>query len=182
MKGKLNRWNDKKGFGFIAPYGGGRDVFIHVSALKKMARRPVLGDEITFEVHLNNDGKERAVDASIEGVSAIRANPKKLRSKRSEKGSGIFGRVVVLILVLGMGSAAYSVLNGKSVSISNASRSLPLSSAINARRDDYSCAGKTHCSEMISCDEALFYLKNCPGVKIDGDGDGVPCERQLCGW
>jgi hypothetical protein len=44
----------------------------------------------------------------------------------------------------------------------------------------YSCAGKTTCSEMKSCNEAKFYLQNCPGVSIDGDGDGIPCEDQWC--
>ncbi|WP_439672725.1 excalibur calcium-binding domain-containing protein [Cupriavidus necator] len=29
---------------------------------------------------------------------------------------------------------------------------------------------------MASCAEARFYLKNCPAVKMDGDGDGIPCE------
>ncbi|WP_244214523.1 excalibur calcium-binding domain-containing protein [Cupriavidus plantarum] len=33
---------------------------------------------------------------------------------------------------------------------------------------------------MQSCEEATFYLRNCPGTKIDGDGDGIPCERSLC--
>jgi len=178
----LKRWNDEKGFGFISPYGGGRDVFIHVSALKKMARRPVVGDAITFEVHLDNNGKKRAVNASIEEVPSLRANPKNPRTKRIKKSSGIFGRVVALILVLGMGVVAYSVMSGKSGSILNASRSQPFSSTASPRNNDYSCAGKVHCSEMSSCDEAHFYLENCPGVKIDGDGDGVPCERQLCGW
>lgn len=45
----------------------------------------------------------------------------------------------------------------------------------------FRCAGKTHCSQMVSCEEATFYLRNCPGVQIDGDGDGKPCESQLCG-
>ena len=44
----------------------------------------------------------------------------------------------------------------------------------------FSCKGKTHCSQMTTCDEARFYLAKCPNVKIDGDHDGVPCERQLC--
>jgi hypothetical protein len=34
---------------------------------------------------------------------------------------------------------------------------------------------------MTSCDEAEFFLANCPGVKVDDGGDGVPCERQWCG-
>ncbi len=48
------------------------------------------------------------------------------------------------------------------------------------RSEKYECRGKTWCSEMTSCEEATFYLNNCPNVKIDGDGDGIPCERQLC--
>jgi hypothetical protein len=44
----------------------------------------------------------------------------------------------------------------------------------------FRCAGKIHCSQMISCEEAKFYLHNCPGVKIDGNHDGIPCEKQWC--
>jgi hypothetical protein len=45
---------------------------------------------------------------------------------------------------------------------------------------NYSCQGKEHCSQMSSCEEALFYLNNCPNTKIDGNNDGVPCEKQWC--
>ncbi len=45
----------------------------------------------------------------------------------------------------------------------------------------YSCTGKQHCSQMSSCEEAKFYIKNCPNTKMDGDHDGIPCERQICG-
>jgi hypothetical protein len=44
----------------------------------------------------------------------------------------------------------------------------------------YAC-GKIRCGEMKTCKEAIFHLKNCPGVEVDGDGDGIPCEEQLCG-
>jgi len=43
------------------------------------------------------------------------------------------------------------------------------------------CDGRTYCSQMTSCAEATFFLKNCPGTKMDGDGDGIPCEEQHCG-
>jgi len=45
----------------------------------------------------------------------------------------------------------------------------------------YTCSGKIYCSEMTSCEEAKFYLLNCPGTKVDGNNDGIPCERQWCG-
>lgn len=44
----------------------------------------------------------------------------------------------------------------------------------------YECDGRTHCSQMTSCEEAIYFLRNCPGVKMDGNNDGVPCERQWC--
>ena len=45
---------------------------------------------------------------------------------------------------------------------------------------DYACDGRTRCSQMTSCDEAKYFLAHCPVVKMDGDGDGIPCERQWC--
>jgi len=44
----------------------------------------------------------------------------------------------------------------------------------------FRCEGKTRCSQMSSCEEATFYIQNCPGTEMDGDGDGVPCESQWC--
>lgn len=44
----------------------------------------------------------------------------------------------------------------------------------------YKCDGRTRCSHMRSCAEATFFLNNCPGVEMDGDNDGIPCERQWC--
>lgn len=41
---------------------------------------------------------------------------------------------------------------------------------------DFTCGGKTRCSEMSSCDEARFYLERCGATRLDGDHDGVPCE------
>jgi hypothetical protein len=44
----------------------------------------------------------------------------------------------------------------------------------------YRCDGRTMCSQMHSCEEATYFLQNCPGVKMDGNHDGIPCERQWC--
>ena len=45
---------------------------------------------------------------------------------------------------------------------------------------NFSCDGRKYCSQMTSCAEATYFLKNCPGVKMDGNNDGVPCEQQWC--
>ena len=44
----------------------------------------------------------------------------------------------------------------------------------------FKCGGKIHCSDMTSCEEAIFYINHCPNTKMDGDGDGKPCE-DWCG-
>jgi hypothetical protein len=44
----------------------------------------------------------------------------------------------------------------------------------------FKCDGRTYCSQMTSCEEATFFLRNCPNVKMDGNNDGVPCEKQWC--
>lgn len=47
--------------------------------------------------------------------------------------------------------------------------------------ETYQCDGRTKCIQMNTCLEARFFLANCPGVDMDPDEDGVPCERNLCG-
>jgi len=46
----------------------------------------------------------------------------------------------------------------------------------------FKCDGRKHCSQMRSCAEAKFFINNCPNTKMDGDNDGVPCEKQHCGF
>jgi hypothetical protein len=44
----------------------------------------------------------------------------------------------------------------------------------------FKCDGRTRCSQMTSCKEATYFLKNCPDTTMDGDHDGIPCEKQWC--
>lgn len=44
----------------------------------------------------------------------------------------------------------------------------------------FACDGRTHCSQMRSCDEAKYFLEHCPNTEMDGNNDGVPCEKQWC--
>jgi endonuclease G len=71
-------------------------------------------------------------------------------------------------------SGSKNLKNTISIKI-QASQTIPTVSTNNAQE----CKGKKTCREMDSCEEAKFYLKNCGVTKIDGDGDGIPCEK-LC--
>lgn len=71
IKGVLKTWKEDRGFGFICPDNGGKDIFIHISALKGTSRRPVTGDIIYYQVARDNQGKYKAVNAHIEGVEVL---------------------------------------------------------------------------------------------------------------
>lgn len=71
---------------------------------------------------------------------------------------------------------------GGAITITPGTSSAPLTarqSSAAAPQSRYQCDGRQHCSQMGSYDEALFFLRNCPNTKMDGDGDGVPCEQQF---
>jgi endonuclease YncB( thermonuclease family) len=41
----------------------------------------------------------------------------------------------------------------------------------------FQCGTKTYCREMNSCEEAMYHLNRCGLSRLDGDSDGVPCEK-----
>ncbi|MBH3337498.1 excalibur calcium-binding domain-containing protein [Pseudomonas mendocina] len=81
-----------------------------------------------------------------------------------------------------MDSPVVSQPGASSFSLDNRHPSSSLSQpAAQVVSSNYRCDGRTHCSQMTSCAEATFFLRNCPGTRMDGDNDGVPCEGQWCG-
>jgi endonuclease YncB( thermonuclease family) len=74
-----------------------------------------------------------------------------------------------------------AVAGAASVAPAPAPPAAPRAGAAAAPAGPYRCDGRIHCSQMSSCAEATWFLQHCPGTKMDGDGDGVPCELQWCG-
>ena len=86
---------------------------------------------------------------------------------------------LLLLLVVVAGVIFYSDMNQQAV------QPLPVPPApepkveIQADRVFFSCDGRQYCSQMTSYEEAKFFLDHCPDTKMDGDNDGIPCERQF---
>lgn len=81
--GKLTKWKDERGFGFIQPIDGSPEVFLHISDIKDATRRPQENDTIYYNCVVDSNGKPRACNAFILGASnksvslKSRANPSK---------------------------------------------------------------------------------------------------------
>ena len=190
--GKLKTWTDDKGFGFITPTEGGQDIFVHISEYPR-GQMPVLNEMLSFEVALNPQGKKKAVRVQLAGVSPARTSPGSMpratrtpasRGARPKKVSAAKVFVVLAMLVLAIlagyrhySQRAQSAASPALLEQQQRARAVGLPEPKTAA---YTCDGRTHCSQMTSCEEATFFLKNCPGTQMDGNRDGVPCEQQWC--
>ena len=65
--GTVKWFNSTKGFGFIAPETGGKDVFLHISALEKSGMTTLNDDQkVTFDVEAGRDGRESATNIALD--------------------------------------------------------------------------------------------------------------------
>lgn len=65
-KGTVKWFNTTKGFGFIAPETGGKDVFVHISAVERAGIRQLNdGAAVTFDLEAGRDGRESAVNLAL---------------------------------------------------------------------------------------------------------------------
>jgi len=61
--GTVKWFNATKGYGFIQPEDGSKDVFVHVSAVERAGLRSLMeGQKVTYSVEQGRDGKSSAVD------------------------------------------------------------------------------------------------------------------------
>ncbi|TVO77938.1 MAG: DUF1294 domain-containing protein [Sedimenticola selenatireducens] len=97
-KGKITAWNDDRGFGFLIPNTGGKQVFIHIKAFNHRNRRPEIGQIVTYTLSTDKQGRPCA-------TQAILAGDRGQIGKRSR--SGVFSILfaVVFLAVVGLSAA-----------------------------------------------------------------------------
>ena len=84
IQGVLKTWKEDRGFGFIKPDDGSKDIFMHISALDSSSRRPVTGDIIHYQITRDHRGKFKAINAQIEGVVITKNTPAKAQAPMSK--------------------------------------------------------------------------------------------------
>jgi len=92
-KGIITSWNDRKGYGFITPAGEEDQVFAHISAFADRKQRPVVGQEVSFTLSTDKQGRPCAAD-----VTEAVANEK---SRNFRLMAIVGGVLVVVALALG---------------------------------------------------------------------------------
>ncbi len=64
--GTVKWFNPSKGFGFIAPESGGKDVFVHISALERSGLSTLADDQkVTYDLESGRDGRESATNLAL---------------------------------------------------------------------------------------------------------------------
>ncbi|WP_068547891.1 excalibur calcium-binding domain-containing protein [Thalassotalea crassostreae] len=98
-------------------------------------------------------------------------------------------KLLILILIC-LGAWQYSLKNSETVEPNKSSAAVKFSNSaaiqtlskakeIAKPKSRFKCDGRQHCSQMRSYEEAKYFIRHCPNTKMDGDNDGIPCERQF---
>ncbi len=66
--GTVKWFNTTKGYGFIEPEGGGKDVFVHISAVERSGLQSLNDNQkITYDLQEGRDGREMAANIQLSG-------------------------------------------------------------------------------------------------------------------
>jgi uncharacterized membrane protein YsdA (DUF1294 family)/cold shock CspA family protein len=98
LKGKITTWNAQKAFGFIAPFAGGSQIFIHIKAFQNRTRVPKINDVVTFSLAKDKDGRACAEKALYAGEKIL---------KTRKLNSGKLSIVLAIVFLVALNAWSY---------------------------------------------------------------------------
>jgi len=118
-QGTIARWDDERGFGFIARPGDEEDVFVHIKAFSGTSRRPVVGDTVFYQPGKDSQGRLRAEKARFadqpESEPPTRSTGMRSRGRGPVLFAGLFAGFLIAAACLGRLSwlvvGAYGVMS-----------------------------------------------------------------------
>jgi len=194
-EGTIKAYNENRGFGFIKIEGEEKDLFFHITDFPHKQYPPKIGEKLEFRI-VSEAGKIRAenivrLDLNINNETSIPTSTAKIDAKRNSKKQSqrnsfnfinLLARVcLVVILAIIFIQFVSGTYERESLKRQSAQPFEKVGSIPNDSKNEnniesslYRCDGRVHCSDMKSYEEAVFFINNCPGTKMDGDGE--PCE------
>ena len=171
-QGRIENWNDERGFGFVVQNSTREKAFVHISAITDRRRRPTVGTLISYELTRDDQGRPKAVNVQFVGSRAGRE-----RNSGASIGAVAFG----VIALVALSSVAYVRLSHPNSTVTASAYKITFAQDALRSHPEFRCQPeKSSCSTMTSCAEAFFHQERCNVSNMDGDHDGIPCERQLC--
>lgn len=193
QSGKIKKYDQDRGFGFIQN-DQGQDIFFHIKDFPQGVL-PQVGERLTYAiVQDKRSNKPKAVNITrldypevvetktIHQPERIISRPRQ-RAPQGEPSTSLFTWLLSVIVVISGGIFAYNFVQ-KSLhrhDLANQSVDEETLAIANIQADSnpqgFKCDGRVHCSDMTSRQEADWFVANCPGTKMDGNGDGEACEN-----
>ena len=130
-------------------------------------------------------GRKRAVNVAMPGDShmppapeeGLRPGHRRARARQARSPAWVVVAIVCVAVAVGVRYARHSHAPDQANVLAPAFGDAPGAEP----RTTYRCDDRTRCSQMTSCAEATWVSSHCSGTEMDGNHDGVPCERQWCG-
>lgn len=94
-QGKITHWNEQKGYGFITPAAGAKQVFVHIRAFGKRQEPPKLNQLVSFSLSTDKQGRPCA-------VKVTRAGEKQHKSSERKSGALMIFIAIVFMAVVGL--------------------------------------------------------------------------------
>jgi cold shock CspA family protein len=104
FKGTIITWKADRGFGFIKPEDGGKEVFVHIKGLNHRQYQPNIGDKIEYKLTTDRTGRIRAYDGLVDGVEPYQRDETDADDMQDGSGGGLpmpmlIGGAIVAVIV-----------------------------------------------------------------------------------